>query len=79
MEECYTWAQMGINANHILNNLPADVGYEHFYCLEFQKAVAGWWIGRKDESKYLFEKLKKYENISIKYKNAIDNNLERIK
>lgn len=78
-QESYTWASMGINADHSLEKLPADIGYEHFYCLEFQKAVAGWWTGRKDESKFLFEKLNKYEHISLKYKNAVNNNLERIK
>lgn len=77
-QECYTWAQLGINADHTLNKLPADVEYEGFYCLEFQKAVAGWWVGKKDESKLLFYKLCKYENISDKYMKAAMSNIERI-
>lgn len=77
-QECYTWAQMGINAKHDLPKLPADVGYDHFYCLEFEKAVSGWWIGRIDESKMLFEKLNKLDFISDKYKEAIKYNLKKI-
>lgn len=77
-QECYTWAQIGINVKHDLEPLPANLGYYGFYCLEFQKAVAGWWIGRKEESKLLFEKLGKYEYISEVYLNAIKSNLGRI-
>lgn len=78
-QECYTWAQIGINANHQLNHLPADIGYHGYYCLEFQKAIAGWWIGRKNESKMIFEKLNKMENIANSYRAAITANLEKIK
>lgn len=77
-QECYTWAQMGIAAKHNLTKLPADIGYYGFYCLEFQKAISGWWIGRKDESKMLLQKLDKYENILPLYKNAVKSNLERV-
>lgn len=78
-QETYTWAQMGIKADHSLIQLPTKTGYEGFYCLEFEKAVAGWWLGKKEESKFIFEKILKYENISDKYKKAIVSNLERIK
>lgn len=77
-QESYTWAQMGINANHTLKHLPAHVGYEGLYVLEFQKAIAGWWIGRKDESKFLLEKINKYENLSDKYKTVVMANLEKV-
>ena len=78
-QECYTWAQMGLSANHSLKPLPTNVGYDGYCSLEFQKAVSGWWIGKKDESRFLFQKLQKYENIPTAYKNAIESNLERIK
>lgn len=77
-QECYTWAKMGINARHDLPKLPTDTAYEGFYCLDFERAVSSWWIGRKDESKMLFEKLQKIENISNKYKEAIKYNLEKV-
>lgn len=78
-QESYTWAQMGIKATHSLVKLPAKTGYEGFYCLEFEKAVSGWWLGKKEESKFIFEKILRYENISDKYKKASIDNLERIK
>ena len=77
-QECYTWAQLGLNANHTLKPLPTYIGYEGFYCLEFQKAMSGWWIGRKDESKFLFEKIDKMENIAEQYRLASKSNIERI-
>lgn len=78
-QEAYTWAQMGIKANHDVKILPTNTGYEGFYCLEFEKAVSGWWLGKKEESKYIFEKILKYENLSDKYKKVIIDNLERTK
>ncbi|MGA1048300.1 MAG: hypothetical protein ACO3UU_09830 [Minisyncoccia bacterium] len=78
-QESYTWAHLGIYANHNLKPLPTQVGYDGYYCLEFQKAVAGWWIGRKNESKMLLEKLEKYESMAAIYRNAVKSNLERIK
>lgn len=77
-QECYTWAQMGINAKHNLDALPEKVGYEGFYCLEFEKAIAGWWTGRKDESKILFEKILQLEYVTDVYKESIKYNLKQI-
>jgi hypothetical protein len=77
-QECYTWASMGIVAKHNLPALPANVNYEGFYSLEFEKAVSAWWIGRKEESKLLFEKVKKVEYLSEKYKSAIEHNLQKV-
>ena len=77
-QECYTWSQMGMLKKHNLPKLPVETGYENFYCLEFQKSISAWWIGRKDESKMLLEKLNKYENLSPLYKKAIKSNLEKV-
>jgi tetratricopeptide (TPR) repeat protein len=76
--ECYVWAQMGINANHSLEKLPLYVGYDGFYCLEFEKAVSGWWIGQRNESKMLFNKILEIESITDIYREAIKFNLEKI-
>jgi TRAP-type mannitol/chloroaromatic compound transport system substrate-binding protein len=54
-----------------------DVGYYGDYCFEFQKAVSGWWIGRKDESLALFNKLK-YMTLPEEYKVAVENNLRNL-
>lgn len=78
-QECYTWASMGLRAAAYVGDtsLPANVGYYGAYCLDFEKAVSGWWIGRKDESQYLLIKLNSM-NINKEYKDAVTYNLERI-
>ena len=75
-QECYTWANIGLH-NQLNAPLPVDVGYEGFYVLLFEKAVAAWWIGRKDESVQIFGRLNAMD-IDPGYKLAVQNNLERI-
>jgi tetratricopeptide (TPR) repeat protein len=75
-QECYTWANMGLH-NQLTSPLPVHVGYEGSYVLLFEKAVAAWWIGRKDESIQIFGRLNAME-IDPGYKAAVQNNLERI-
>ena len=53
--------------------LPADVGYVD-YGLEFEEAVAGWWLGRKQESIDTFNHLLTLD-ISDEYRKAIEANL----
>jgi len=53
--------------------LPADVGYVS-YGLEFEEAVAAWWLGRKQESIDIFNELLCLD-ISDEYRNAIEANL----
>lgn len=83
-QECYTWASMGL-FNEFPSSwkrdkyapLPADIGYRGAYCLEFEKAIAGWWVGRNEESTNLLLKLYKMD-IAPEYKGAVKSNLERI-
>lgn len=75
-QECYTYAQVGLRCVEA-NPLPANVGYLGKFCLEFEAAIAAWWIGRKEESKNLLLKLIK-EDIPEEYKSSVQNNLERI-
>lgn len=78
-QEAYTWAEMGLSfSNKKLKDLPDNVGYFGKYCLEFEKAVSGWWIGKKEESYKIFKKIKNIKNIDTNYLNAINNNLERL-
>jgi hypothetical protein len=74
-QEAYTWAEMGLSKKEY-DHLPADIGYYGKYCLEFEKAVSGWWIGRSTESNFILNKLKDLY-IKEEYKNAIKYNLER--
>ena len=76
-QEAYTTASAGLMfATNTYNNpLPAYVEYNGIYCLLFEKAVAGWWLGQKDESKQIFDDLLANYEISSEYKVAIQNNL----
>ena len=76
-QECYTWAEVGLTHNSRLEKLPVDVEYYGLYCLEFEKGVAGWWLGKKEESKQIFEKLLT-QNIQEGYASTIRYNLDRI-
>ena len=55
-QESYTWALLGLNTTE-KSPLLVSVGYHGTYCLEFQQAVAAWWIGRRDESIEIFNNL----------------------
>jgi hypothetical protein len=75
-QECYTWARIGLFQNQY-QPLEVNVGYEGQYVLLFEKAVAAWWIGRKEESLELLRKLEQMQ-IDPGYRAAVKNNLERL-
>ena len=77
-QEAYTWATIGYGwAKADPEPLPADIGYYGSYCLLFQKGVAAWWIGRKDESLAILHAMAGM-NINPIYKNAVTYNLEKL-
>ena len=63
--------------NQDINTLPVDVDFPGMYALSFEKAVAGWWIGREDESLNIFTQLLQ-QDIREDYKNTVRYNLEKI-
>ena len=75
-QEAYTWACLGLTKKDY-KPLKADIGYHGKYCIEFEKAVAGWWIGRRDESKEILIRLSSMDLDPI-YKESVKNNLERL-
>jgi tetratricopeptide (TPR) repeat protein len=77
-QECYTYAELGLLFATTTYNqpLPGYVEYNGSYCLLFEKAVAGWWIGRRDESKILFEHLLDNYEMSQEYVNGCLNNMK---
>ena len=75
-QECYTYACIGQSAV-APDKLPVDVDYPGDYCLEFEKGVSAYWIGRKQESIGIMRKLS-YESIAEEYANAVKSNLARI-
>lgn len=76
-QECYTWAQIGLYESMLpINPLDVDVDYVE-YGLAFEKAVSGWWVGRKDESILLFKQLLE-KDLTPEYRQAVESNLARI-
>ena len=74
--EAWVYARIGQNVSGDdfgYNPLPTDVGYVE-YALDFEEAVAGWWLGRRDESIRIFNELLSME-ISDEYRKAIEANL----
>jgi FkbM family methyltransferase len=77
-QEAYTAAEVGLSlAQHKQNPLPIWVDYPGEYVLRFEKAVSGWWVGRKDEAINIFRELLE-EDIGQIYRTAIVNNLRTI-
>lgn len=73
-QESYTFAELGLLHKSIDTILPGNVGYPGEYGLIFEKAVSSWWIGRKDESALLFNKLLSYD-LSSEYMSSVKYNL----
>jgi hypothetical protein len=73
-QECYTWAIMGLkystDTKNDLLDYPGKVG------LLFEVAVAGWWIGRAEESVIIFKELLTKE-VPDNYRRSIEDNLRR--
>ena len=79
-QDCYTYAEIGLyHDSHTLGEvLPYDVGYPGRYVLEFEKAVAGWWLGKSKQSHEIFNALLKNKAVNKEYKEAVRNNLAQI-
>jgi len=75
-QEAYTWAEMGLRTE-TLPELPVDVMYAGRYCLEFQKAISAYWVGRPQESKEMLIRLSQMD-LPIDYQKAIEENLGRL-
>jgi hypothetical protein len=78
-QEAYSFAQSGLvfaDLNH--TKLPTWVEYPGKYVLEFEKYVAAWWIGRKEESLNGFRNLLDKYNMEQQYVESSINNLKRL-
>lgn len=77
-QESYTFATLGKNmVNERLEPLPLPLDYVAPYCLDFQMAIAGWWIGRKNEALEIFNNLSK-QTLHPVYENSVKYNLEKL-
>lgn len=77
-QESYTYAVLGLGWTRQLFDLPVDVGYPGYWALEFQQAIAAWWIGRKEESVKKLRDLSTNRFVDADYMQAIISNLERL-
>lgn len=76
--EAYTFAEIGLIMAEAFRQPPYDLkGYYGIYCLEFEKAVSAYWIGRPDESLELLHKLSAME-LAPEYEQAVRNNIDRL-
>ena len=77
-QETYTYASIGLSLLE-QEPLPVDVKYYGEYCLEFEKAISAWWIGRKDESIEILKSLNsRIEQLRPEYRSSILNNLKNL-
>lgn len=79
-QECYTYSVLGLaTLKNPVAKLPILINeYHGDYALEFQKAISSWWIGRKDESLEILNKLSLREDLSSLYSMAILDNLKKL-
>ena len=75
-QECYTFASVGASLKAD-NALPANVDFND-YCLLFEIAVSGWWLGRREESVTLFTRLLNDYDLTDEYKATVQRNLDSI-
>jgi hypothetical protein len=77
-QKCFTFAELGLQFAMVTyhNPLPGWVEYPGTYGLMFEKAVSGWWIGRKEESRTLFQHLLDEHTMSPEYVYGCLNNMK---
>ena len=78
-QESYLAAVQGIDKLKNLKQSSVDIDFPGEYALYFQKAVAGWWIGRCDEARSLFRHLLDNYTMRQEFVDACYNNLSMIK
>jgi hypothetical protein len=76
--ESYAYAVMGTMYNRQFMDLPSDVGYYSWYSLNFQIAIAAWWVGRKEDSIELLTNIATDHRAPKLYRDAANENLDRL-
>jgi hypothetical protein len=70
---------MGMNVASLISDKPNSLlDYPGVLGLQYEMAVSGWWIGRREESIELFELLL-MRPLPDNYRSSIEDNLKRIK
>ena len=77
--ECYAFASAGRSLSRLVNTpLPAWVEYPGEFVFDYEMAVSGWWIGRRDDSVRIFNDLLTHKSMPQEYVNSCINNLRTI-
>lgn len=74
MHDCYFWASKGCKVHGINSEFEM---YPGPYALQFQKALAAYWIGKCDEARLILQNLKT-RDVNENYYQVIQSNLLRI-
>lgn len=75
-QEAYIYASIGLeNCNFNLSDLIDDVGYPGKYGLIFQKATCGYWWGKGQEARILFQDLFDNYQMEKKYYDLVVSNI----
>jgi hypothetical protein len=79
-QQAYAWARIGeeIALAFKGERLLTDVGYDGDFVLEFQQAVALWWIGRFSCARKLFNKLLENPFVTEHHREATLVNLKNL-
>lgn len=78
-QESYIYASIGLeNCDFNLGSLPIDVDYPGKYGLIFQKAVCGYWWGKGQEARMLFQDLINNYQMEKKYYDIVVSNITRL-
>ena len=78
-QEAFSYASMALEVCNATNiPLHTDVTYPGWYSLLVEKAVAGWWIGRCDESRELFRHVMDTYSMTPAYAELCRSNLSKI-
>lgn len=80
-EDAYFVASMGLKNSRKSKNLDPlrfDVEYPGRYGLVFEKAVAAWWVGHKDEAEILLLELNDDPTLDASHRQAVNNNLKML-
>lgn len=78
-QESYTWAVLGQGwaQSNLDEQLQADIGYFGPYCLLFQRSIAAWWIGRREEAIAGLKVLSAMD-LNEMYRDAVTYNMEKL-
>ena len=77
-EDAYFTACMGLeNADFVVEPLVSSIDYPGQYGLMFEKAVSGWWVGRKQESVNLLMALN-HMDLDPLHRKSVESNLQNL-